>query len=167
MKKLFLTALFVSLASAALAAVRVEITPGKGNASAAGGEIRDHPMTEPVSNQNLKVDITYDKVLRSCCADPDLVVSGRVTNLTARPIGYIRFLFAFEDEHGNVLHAESAFNSQAKTLGDDAEVARILDEKPHFTPIPPGGSDTFTMDAPLPILPRFSKVELYSSDIEP
>jgi hypothetical protein len=52
-------------------------------------------------------------------------------------------------------------------MSDDLEIQAILKEKPHFTPIAPGDTDTFTMSVPLPLLPKFDKVELYSSDMKP
>jgi hypothetical protein len=46
-------------------------------------------------------------------------------------------------------------------MGEDAEVSRILNEKPHFDPLKPGAKDSFSFSIPMPLLPRFSKVELY------
>jgi len=146
MKKLLLTALFLSFASAAIAGPRVEIKPSEDAQEAARQEAseharNDHPMTEAIVNESLKIDITRDSIMRSCCRPPDLVVAGRITNLSRRPIDYIRFVFAFEDENGKVLHAESVYNHSAESLSDDAEIQQILKEKPHFTPIEPGASD--------------------------
>lgn len=172
MKKLLLTALFVSFATAAFAGAKVQIKPNAEAQEAARQRaydkaLHDHPKTEPIANRDLKVAITTDQILRSCCRPPDLVVTGKVTNVSSRPIDYVRLLFAFEDEDGRVLHAESIYNHAAESMNDDEQVQAILKEKPHFTPIPPGGSDTFTMMIPVILLPRFSKVELYSNPTNP
>ena len=172
MKKLLMTALFVSFATAAVAGTRVEMKQNAAAQEAARQRaydkaLHDHPKTEPISNQDLKVAITTDQIMRSCCRPPDLVVAGRVTNVSAQPINFVRFLFAFEDEDGRVLHAESVYNHEAESLADDEQIQAILKEKPHFTAIPPGGTDTFTLTIPVILLPRFSKVELYSNDTHP
>lgn len=172
MKMLLVTALFVSFATAAFAGTRVEMKQNAAAEEAARQRaydkaLHDHPKTEPISNHDLKVAITTDQIMRSCCRPPDLVVVGKVTNITSRPINYVRFLFAFEDKDGRVLHAESVYNHAAESLSDDVQIQEILKEKPHFTPIPPGGTDTFTMTIPVILLPRFSKVELYSNDTNP
>ena len=116
--------------------------------------LNDHPKAEAVSNPRLKVAINSDRIIRSCCRPPDLVISGHVTNVSAEPVNYVHFVFAFEDKDGKVLHAESVYNHQAESLSDDEEVERILKEKPHFTPLKPGESDTFVMDVPTPLLPK-------------
>lgn len=172
MKKLLMTALFLTFASAAFAAARVEIKPNEDAQNAArqaayDRSLHDHPKTEAISHPGLKIAINTDRIMRSCCRPPDLVVSGHVTNVSQSPINYIRFLFAFEDEDGKVLHAESVYNHRAESLSDDEEIARILKEKPHFTPIKPGDTDTFTMAIPLPLLPKFDKVEMFSNDTRP
>jgi hypothetical protein len=172
MKKLLMTALFLTLASTALAGARVEIKPNEEAQEAARQAaydkyLNDHPKTEAISNSALKVKITTDRIIRSCCRPPDLVVSGHVTNVSQRPIDYIHFLFAFEDDDGKVLHAESTYNHMAESMADDEEIERILKEKPHFTPIKPGDTDTFTMAVPLPLLPKFAKVEMFSNDTRP
>jgi hypothetical protein len=170
MKKLLITALFVGFATAAFAGTRLEMKPNAADQETARQRaydkaLHDHPKTEPISNRELKVAITTDQIMRSCCRPPDLVVSGKVTNVSPQPVNYVRFLFAFEDEDGKVLHAESVYNRAAESLSDDEQVQAILKEKPHFTPIPPGGTDTFTMVIPVILLPRFAKVELYSNPI--
>jgi hypothetical protein len=172
MKKLLLTALMMTFASAAIAGTRVDIKPSEEAENAARQAVydkilHDHPRTEAIDNSKLKIAITTDRIMRSCCRPPDLVVSGRITNRSASAIDYIRLLFAFEDQDGKVLHAESIFNHRAESMSDDAEIQAILKEKPHFTPIAPGDTDTFTMSVPLPLLPKFAKVELYSSDMKP
>src|SRR5579864_7516294 len=103
MKKLVMTALFLAFASAAFAAARVEIKPNEESQEAARQAaydkyLNDHPKTEPISNPDLKIKITTDRIMRSCCRPPDLVVGGRITNASSQPINYVHLLFAFEDE---------------------------------------------------------------------
>jgi len=169
MKKLLMTALLLTFASTALAAARVDLTPSEDAKEAAHQAmydklLNDHPKTEAVSTPDVKVKITTDRIIRSCCRPPDLVVAGHLTNASAKPINYVRLLFAFEDKDGRVLHAESTYNKKAVSMGDDEEMAAILKEKPHFTPLNPGDTDTFTMVVPTIVLPKFAKVELFSSD---
>ncbi len=172
MKKLLMTALFLTFASAALAGAHVEIKPTEEADQAArqaayDQHLNDHPKTEAISNSALKIKITTDRIVRSCCRPPDLVVAGRITNASTRPINYVHLLFAFEDEDGKVLHAESTYNHSAESMADDEEIQQILKEKPHFTPLNPGDSDTFAMSVPLPLLPKFAKVEMFSNDARP
>ncbi|HEY6395626.1 MAG TPA: hypothetical protein VIX12_09425, partial [Candidatus Binataceae bacterium] len=98
----------------------------------------DHPLTQVVNNKDLKVDITADRIMRSCCMPPNLVVSGKVTNLGARPIDYVKLILSFEDKDGKIVHAENVYNMKAVSLGDDEQVQKILNEKPHFQPLMPG-----------------------------
>jgi hypothetical protein len=172
MKKLLITALFLTFASAALAGARVEIKPNEDAQEAARQAaydkyLNDHPKTEPVSNPDLKVKITTDRIMRSCCRPPDLVIGGKVTNASKQPINYVHLLFAFEDGDGKVLHAESTYNYKAQSMADDEEMEQILKEKPHFTPLNPGDTDSFSMSIPLLLLPKFAKVELFSNDARP
>ena len=172
MKKLLMTALFLTLASTALAGARVEIKPSEEaqeatRQAAYDKYLNDHPKTEAIGNPDLKIAITTDRIMRSCCRPPDLVVSGKITNASGAPINYVRILFAFEDENGKVLHAESTYNHSAVSLGDDEEMEQILKEKPHFTPLKPGETDSFAMSVPLPMLPKFAKVEMFSNDTRP
>ena len=44
---------------------------------------------------------------------------------------------------------------------------QILKETPHFTVLNPGESDSFAMSVPVVLLPKFSKVELFSNDTRP
>ena len=97
---------------------------------------------------------------------PNLVVSGKITNLSDRPIYYVRLHFAFEDPNGKILHGESLYNHHAESLADDPNIQKILNEKPHFDPILPGQSDTFGFSISCTELPVFSKVELFSNDIK-
>ena len=127
MKKLLMTALFLTFASAALAAARVEIKPNQEAAEAArqaayDKRLNDHPKTEAISHPGLKIAINTDRIIRSCCQPPDLVVTGHVTNVSQRPINYVHFVFAFEDEDGKVLHAESTYNHRAESMADDEEI---------------------------------------------
>ncbi len=122
--------------------------------------IFDHPLTTVLPNKNLKVAITDDVIQRSCCIPPQLVVAGKITNVTPAPIDYVKLIFAFEDKDGRVLHTERMFNLKAASLNDDAEVQRLLNEKPHFTPLKPGETDTFAFQVVGSELPRYSKVEL-------
>lgn len=171
MKKFLLCAMLLALASPALAGTRLdgarEDAEAKARAEQAFKRLHDHPATEVVATPGLEVKITEDVIMRSCCRPPDLVVIGRVINRSPHPVDYIRFIFAFEDEQGHVVHAESVYNSRAASMGEDEQVRRVLNEKPHFTPLAPGQSDTFSMSVPLPLLPGFAKVELYSNDTEP
>ena len=172
MKKLLITALFLTLASTALAGARVDIQPNEeaqesARQAAYDKYLNDHPKTEPVGNPDLKIKITTDRIMRSCCRPPDLVVGGRVTNASGQPINYVHLLFAFEDEDGKVLHAESTYNHEAVSMSDDEEMQEILKEKPHFTPLKPGDTDSFSMSIPMMLLPKFAKVELFSNDTRP
>ncbi len=129
--------------------------------AAARKKYYDHPMTQVVQSKDVKVVITTDSIMRSCCMPPNLVVAGDVTNTGTHPVDYVRMLFSFEDADGKVVHAETIYNLKAASLGQDDEIARILREKPHFVPIPPGSTDHFSFSVPTPLLPRFAKVELF------
>ena len=169
MKKLIAIATFLALgaASATFAGTRVEIKDSEQAAAQADMHARyDHPKTQVVPNDQLKVVVTRDVIMRSCCTPPSLVVSGKITNVSDRPIDYVRLHFAFEDRNGKVLHGESQYNHQAESLADDPYVQKILNEKPHFDPILPGQSDTFGFSISCTELPMFSKVELFSNDIK-
>jgi hypothetical protein len=125
----------------------------------------DHPKTEVVKNELVKIDITKDAIMHSCCMPPNLVVAGKVTNVTSEPIDFIHLNFAFEDKSGKILHAEGLYNHKAESLNDDPSIQKILNEKPHFVPLQPGESDTFAFSIPCPDLPEFDKVELYASNV--
>jgi hypothetical protein len=124
----------------------------------------DHPKTEVVPNNDVKVAITTDAIMRSCCMPPNLVVTGSLTNVSQHDINYVHLIFSYEDNKGKVLHTESLYNKKAASLNDDAEVQKILGEKPHFTVLKPGDTDTFSFSIPYPMLPEFTKVELISTD---
>ncbi|HYL57966.1 MAG TPA: hypothetical protein VEU51_03775 [Candidatus Acidoferrales bacterium] len=162
------TLLTVGVVGIAQAGTRVDVKDSEKARQEADMHARyDHPKTEVVNNKDLKIDITRDAIMHSCCMPPNLVVAGTMTNVGARPIDYVHLNFAFENNDGKILHAESLYNHKAESLGDDESVRRILNEKPHFEPIQPGESDTFAFSVPLPILPPFSKVELFSTDMRP
>ncbi|HEY9158760.1 FxLYD domain-containing protein [Candidatus Binatus sp.] len=169
MKKLIAIATFIAFgaASATFAGTRVEIKDSaQARAEAVMRARSDHPQTQVAPNGQLRVVVTSDMIMRSCCMPPHLVVGGKITNVSGRPIDYVRLHFAFEDRNGKVLHGESLYNHHAESLSDDAWVQKILNEKPHFDPIRPGQSDTFRFSIPCSELPRFSKVELFSNDIK-
>jgi hypothetical protein len=172
MKLLLVLTLFLMSASIATAETRVDTTPSKDAQEAArqaayDKQLNDHPKTVAMHNPSLRIVITTDQILRSCCRPPDLVVAGKITNVSGRRIDSVHLVFAFEDEDGRVLSAESVYNHKAESLSDDAEIQQILKEKPHFTPLAPGETDTFSMSVPLPLLPKFEKVEMFSTDIRP
>ena len=169
MKKLIAIAALVAFgaAGAALAGTRVEIKDSdQARAEATMHATYDHPRTQVVPNDQLQVVVTDDLIMRSCCMPPHLIVGGKITNVSDRPIDYVRLHFAFEDRNGKVIHGESLYNHHAESLSDDAYIQKILNEKPHFEPIRPGQSDTFRFSIPCIELPTFSKVELFSNDIK-
>ncbi len=169
MKKLIAIAALLAFAaaSATFAATRVEIKDSdQARADALMRARSDHPQTQVVPNGQLRVVVTDDIIMRSCCMPPRLVVGGKITNVSGRPIDYVHLHFAFEDRNGKILHGESLYNHHAESLSDDPWVQKTLNEKPHFDPIPPGQSDTFRFSVPCSELPTFSKVELFSNDIK-
>jgi hypothetical protein len=157
----------VAIASSLLAAVAVMAAVTVKDHSEAAREaatthlLYDHPMTQVQQVKDVHVIISTDKIMRSCCMPPNLVVTGKVTNTDSHPIDYVKLVFSFEDDHGKIVHAETVYNSQAVTMDEDAEVSRILNEKPHFDPLKPGATDHFAFSIPMPMLPRFAKVTLY------
>lgn len=169
MKKLLITALFLSCASVSFAGARVDLKQVDNAARQAAYDraMHDHPKTEAVSGPDVRIKITTDRIIRSCCRPPDLVLSGNITNASATPINYVHLLWAFEDKDGRVVHAESAYNHMAVSMADDLEMQEILNEKPHFTPLKPGDSDSFSISIPTVLLPNFAKVELFSNDTKP
>src|SRR5271168_2810278 len=170
MKKLIAIATLLALGAAgiAFAGTRVEMKGSLGARQAADLQRRqDHPKTQVVKNDDLKINITSDRIFYSCCIPPRLVVAGKLTNVSPRPIDYVRLNFAFEDKSGKILHAESMYNSKAASMSDDENTQRILNEKPHFDPLQPGQSDTFAFSIICTELPSFSKVELFSNEINP
>lgn len=169
MKKLIAIATFFAfcVASAAFAGTRVQLKDSEEAVQEADMHARyDHPKTQVVANDQLKVVVTRDVIMHSCCMPPNLVVAGKITNISDRPIDYVRLHFAFEDQHGKVLHGESLYNHHAESLDDSEYIQKVLNEKPHFDPILPGQSDTFGFSISCTELPKFSKVELFSNDIK-
>ena len=120
----------------------------------------DHPIAQVAANDTVKIDIKADAVMRSCCMPPNLIISGNVTNIGGQPIDYALLTFSFRDKDGKVVYAESIYNEKAASLLNDAEAQAILNEKPHFEPIAPGASDTFSFGIPIMLLPRYESVKL-------
>ncbi|HKN01178.1 MAG TPA: hypothetical protein VJX23_11725 [Candidatus Binataceae bacterium] len=165
MKKLIALAAMVALGLAGPARAGTLVAVKE---TAAARELRiiqardGHPLTHVIPAADLNVKVTRDVIMRSCCTPPALLVAGDVTNTTIQPLDYVKLILTFEDEHGKVVYTESLYNSKAASLNDDAEVQRILNEKPHFDPLPPGASDHFAFNVPMPMVPHFTKVELVS-----
>ena len=169
MKKIIAVATFLAFCSAgaAFAGTRVPIKDGEQTAQEADMHARyDHPLTQVVPNDQLKIVVTRDVIMHSCCMPPSLVVSGKITNTSDKPIDWVHLHFAFEDKSGKILHGESLYNHMAESLSDDPYIEKVLNEKPHFKPIQPGETDTFGFSVSCTELPVFSKVELYSNDIK-
>lgn len=169
MKKLIAIAIFLALGTASTALAATLVKSDHCDRARANADMLlpdDHPKTQVVPSDQLQVVVTSDVIQRSCCIPPNLVIGGEITNVSDRPIDYVRLHFAFEDRNGKVLHGESLYNYHAESLSDDAYVQKILNEKPHFDPIRPGQSDTFRFSIPCSELPTFSKVELFSNDIK-
>lgn len=169
MKKLIAVATFLAFCSAAtvFAGTRVPIKNSEEAAHEADMHARyDHPLTQVVPNDQLKVVVTRDVIMHSCCMPPNLVVSGKITNVSEKPIDWVRLHFAFETRDGKVVHGESLYNHSAESLADDPYIEKVLNEKPHYKPIQPGQSDTFGFSVSCTELPAFSKVELFSNDIK-
>lgn len=162
MKKMFVVVLVVAMAAStiATAAVTVRNNSEAAREAALTHRLFDHPLTHVVPVKSVKVKVTADQIIRSCCAPPDLLVAGEVVNLNPRPIDYVKLTFNFADKSGKVVYTETIYNSKAVSMGEDAEVARILKEKPHFDPLAPGAVDHFSYDIPLPLLPRYTNVKL-------
>jgi hypothetical protein len=120
----------------------------------------DHPLTTVAANRDVQIVVTTDAIMHSCCMPPWLVVSGKVTNVTAKPINYVKLVFSFRNASGKTVYTDDVYNLKAASMNDDEQVRRILNEKPHFVPLPPGASDKFTYQIPMPMLPRYAKVEV-------
>jgi len=170
MKKLAATAallvLGIGLTSIAFAGAQVPLQDSEtARQEALRKAYYDHPATQVVPSKDVKVVITRDSIMRSCCMPPNLVVAGDVTNITAHSVSYVRMIISFQDAKGKILHAETIYNMKAASLGEDEEVRHLLNETPHFDPLLPGSSDRFTFSIPTPMLPNFAKVELYPAAI--
>jgi hypothetical protein len=160
---MLLFALAIALPSAALAGARVVMKDADhARRDALIKKLNDHPLTRVVPNENVKVQITTDTLVRSCCMPTQLVVAGTVTNLSSQPIDYVKLIFTFEGKDGRVLHTESLYNEKAASLNDDDQMQRALNEKPHFTALAPGATDRFSFGIPTELLPACSKIELVS-----
>lgn len=166
MKRLtvFATSALIAVATTAFAGASIDMTPSiTAQQKAHLHSLYDHPRTVVVDNKDIKVAVTTDAIMRSCCMPPNLVISGKVTNASDHPIDFVHLVFSFEDKNGKVLQAETLYNEKAESMSDDPEVQRVLGEKPHFTPLKPGESDTFRFSIPYPMLPSYDKVELFSN----
>jgi hypothetical protein len=126
------------------------------SAPAPDGEL---PKTQLAPSDEVRVEIKTDTVIRSCCAPPTLVVSGAITNTTSQPIDFVRLIFSFQDATGKELLAEDAYNDKAANMGADADLLAVMNEQRTFEPLPPGASDEFTYAVPLPLVPRYERVE--------
>jgi hypothetical protein len=139
------------------------LSPG---AAAAYHKLYDHPVAKVVANPEVKIEISSDKIMRSCCAPPNLAIAGNVTNLSAKPIDYLKLLLTFHDDHGTVVFRDVSYNQKAASMGEDPIVAEALNEKPHFEPLPPGSRDSFTFFIPLPEVPRYQSCRLAISEVK-
>lgn len=125
----------------------------------------DHPRVQPVASGDVKMEVTGDKFVRSCCKPPDYLIMGNLWNISSKPIDYVMLKLVFKDKNGNVVYTEDGYNHQAVTLGEDPEIAQVLKESPHFDPLPAGAKDTFYFYIPLPFVPRYASVELQAAQI--
>src|SRR5258708_11191315 len=119
MKKLIAFAIFLAfgVASVTFAGTHVQIKDSEQAAAEKDMHIRyDHPKTQVVPNDQLQVVVTRDVIMHSCCMPPNLVVSGKITNTSNKPIDYVRLHFAFEDKSGKILHGERLYNHHAGSL---------------------------------------------------
>src|SRR5215813_6918674 len=109
MKKLSILATLavIAFAANAFAGAMIDLNPSiTAQQKAHLHTLYDHPLTKVVANKDIKVVVTTDAIMRSCCMPPNLVVSGKVTNTTDRPIDYVHLIFSFQDKDGKVLHTE-------------------------------------------------------------
>jgi len=124
-----------------------------------------HPLAQAVANPEVRIEIASDQVLRSCCRAPDLIVSGKVTNLAAHPINYIRLAITMRDAGGRAVYSEDTYNHGAITLFEDPQIAKLLNEKPHCDPIAPGTTDSFVFSIPMPLIPRYKSVAISANAV--
>lgn len=122
----------------------------------------DHPLAQVVPNREVKVVVTSDAIVHTCCMPPWLLVSGSITNETNRTFKFVKLVFSFRNASGKTVFTDSEYNHLAVSMNDGPEVQRILKEKPHFIPLAPGGSDTFSYQIPTPDLPQYASVEVTS-----
>ena len=157
-------ALIVGFASTALGGALIP-SHKAANDESKGMVDAERPIAEIAQNQDVKIAITNDIVLRSCCKPPDLLVSGKLTNITSHPIDYVRLIIAMKDSKGRVVYTEDTHNRGAVTMFEDPQVAKLLNDKPHFDPIAPGAGDTFQFNIPLIVVPRFKSVLVMATDV--
>ena len=160
------SAVVLGLASFAAAGVQLRLRnqPPPATAVAPIAAVRlgpdGHPLAEIVANPQVRIDITSDNIMRSCCMAPHLIVSGKVTNLASRPINYVRLVITMRDGDGRAVYSEDTYNHGAITLFEDPQIARLLKEKPHFDPIAPGAKDSFVFAIPLPLVPSYKSAAI-------
>jgi len=162
MKKSLICALILGFASTALAGAR---RPNKADDKAMKMRDAERPAAEIAQNREVRIEITDNTVLRSCCRPPDLIVGGKLTNLTSHPIDYVRLIIAMKDSKGRVVYTEDTHNHGAVTMFEDPQLAKVLNDKPHFDPLAPGAGDTFLFDIPLLAVPNFKSVLVMATDV--
>ncbi len=157
-------ALILGFASTALGGARIASHKA---ADDEGKEMLDaeRPIAEIAENQDVKIAITINTVLRFCCKPPDLLVSGKLTNITSHPIDYVRLIIAMKDSKGRVVYTEDTHNRGAVTMFEDPQIAKVLNDKPHFDPIAPGAGDAFQFNIPLTAVPGFKSVLVMATDV--
>jgi len=168
MKKplLIVSAAILGLGSLAAAGVRVGMRDQAAPAASVSPMsdtllgLDGHPLAQPVANPEVRIEIASDEVLRSCCKAPDLIVSGKVTNLAAHPINYVRLVITMRDAGGRAVYSEDTYNNGAITLFVDATIAKLLNEKPHSDPIAPGTTDSFIFSIPMPLIPSYKSAAI-------
>ena len=164
---LLLLLLIVSFAvTPAIADNRARTTADANQPDAVFRKMNDHPLAQPIANKEVKIEVTYDKILRSCCAPPNLVLVGKLTNVSSKPIDYLKLTLTFRNDKGEVVYKDQGYNHKAVTLGEDPMVSQALNEKPHFEPLPPGDKDTFYFQEPLPEVPRYRTCQVGISEIK-
>jgi hypothetical protein len=155
-------AAIVGIANLALAGAQVQLKSSEqAQIEAKRKAFYDHPTTQVMPAEGVKVVIKTDSIMHSCCMPPNLVVAGEVTNTGAQPVSYVKMFFNFEDASGKSVYEETVYNTKAASLGDDEAVRHLLNETPHFDALQPGSTDHFSFVIPTTMLPRFAKVELY------
>jgi hypothetical protein len=165
MKHVTAVALVAALgfASSAWAGARIEVHP-ESAASPATDPHDSHPRAQAISTSDLKISVTEDRILRSCCLT-NLVVLGKITNTGSTPIDYVKLLLTFENQGGRIVYIEDTYNHGAVTMFEDPEIAKVLHDRPHFTALKPGQSDTFQFTVPYDWIPPYTKVQLLTGAI--
>src|SRR5437763_10968431 len=91
----------IGMANLALAGAQVQLKSSEqAEIEAKRKAYYDHPTTQVMQAQGVKVVIKTDSIMRSCCMPPNLVVAGDVTNTGAHPVSYVKMFFNFEDAQG-------------------------------------------------------------------